>query len=70
MSSPADLSPRGLQVLRSILKAPDVEELSKLTKLPPAVLGKEIAELQIRGYLAEDGTPTEKGLEAVRVALG
>jgi hypothetical protein len=66
MSRPGDLSERELLVLCSIPNAPDVEGLSKLTKLPPATLGKEIATLQIKGYIADDGTLSKKGLEAIK----
>ena len=57
-----------LLILRSIPKAKDVKGLSKLTKVAPSTLGIEIAKLQLRGYIADDGTISEKGAEAVRQA--
>jgi hypothetical protein len=66
MSGPGDLSDREILVLRSIPNATDVEALGKLTKLPPATLGKEIAMLQLKGYIGEDGSLTQKGLDALK----
>jgi hypothetical protein len=54
-----------LLVLRSMAKAMDLEKLAGLTKLSPAALGKEIAVLQVNGYIAVDGTLTEKGMKAI-----
>ncbi|MDA4121130.1 MAG: hypothetical protein OK404_01835 [Thaumarchaeota archaeon] len=54
-----------LQVLRSIAKAKGLERLAGLTKLSPAALGKEIAMLQVKGYIGDDGALTEKGKKAV-----
>ena len=66
LSGPGDLSDRELLVLGAIPKATDIGALGRLTKLPPAALGEEIATLQIKGYIAVDGTLTQKGLDAVR----
>ncbi len=54
-----------LLILRSIPKAANVEELSKLVKVRPANLGMEIAKLQLRGYISDDGVLTQKGMEVV-----
>jgi hypothetical protein len=52
-------------VLRSIPKTKSLERMSELTKLSPAALGREIALLQVKGYIADDGTLTEKGMKAI-----
>ncbi len=52
-------------ILRSIAQAANVEELAKLVKVRPASLGMEIAKLQLRGFIADDGVLTEKGREAI-----
>ncbi len=57
-----------LLILRSIPLATNVEELSKLVKVRPANLGMEIAKLQLRGYISDDGVLTQKGMEAVAKA--
>jgi hypothetical protein len=62
------LSALELLILRSIPHAADVEELSKLVKVRPANLGMEIAKLQLRGYISDDGVITQKGMEAVAKA--
>jgi hypothetical protein len=66
MEEAEHLSKRELIILNSIPSATDVEELAKLTKVAPATLGMDIARLQIRGFIAEDGSLTEKGLQAIR----
>jgi hypothetical protein len=68
MGGVESLSDMELLILRSIPKAKDVMGLSKLTKVAPSTLGIEIAKLQMRGYIADDGTLSEKGTEAVRQA--
>jgi DNA-binding MarR family transcriptional regulator len=59
------LSALELLILRSIAKAANVEELAKLVKVRPASLGMEIAKLQLRGFIADDGVLTQKGKEAI-----
>ena len=59
------LSALELLILRSIAQAANVEELAKLVKVRPASLGMEIAKLQLRGYIADDGALTQKGKEAI-----
>lgn len=66
MSGSESISERELIILRSISKAADLHGLSKLTNLPPAAVGREVATLQLRGYIADDGTLTKKGLEAIQ----
>jgi hypothetical protein len=61
-----DLSALEVLVLRSLPRAKDLEDLAKIAKVPPATLGREIARLQIGGYIGVDGTITEKGLKAVQ----
>jgi DNA-binding IclR family transcriptional regulator len=53
-------------VLRSIPNATSVEEIARIAKVPPATLGREIALLQLKGYVAADGQLTEKGVEATK----
>ncbi len=52
-----------MAILRAIPHAKGIEELAKKVGSPPAVLGKEIAKLQICGYLGEKGELTEKALK-------
>jgi DNA-binding MarR family transcriptional regulator len=52
-------------ILRSIPRVKKVEDLAEVAKLPPTTLGREIAKLQIRGYIADDGSLTEKGTAAI-----
>ena len=52
-------------ILRSIRTGPKLETLAKETKVSPATLGMELAKLQLRGYLQEDGTLTQKGQDAI-----
>jgi hypothetical protein len=42
--------------------------LSKLTKVAPSMLGIEIAKLQMKGYITDDGSLSPKGAEAVKEA--
>jgi DNA-binding MarR family transcriptional regulator len=65
MSGKEGLTALELLILRSIPRAADVEELSTLVKVRPASLGMEIAKLQLRGYISDDGALTQKGKEAV-----
>ena len=66
MAGSSVLSQREMRILRAVSHAKDKEELAKAVKMPPAALGSEIAQLQIKGYLGEDGRITEKGLDAVK----
>ncbi len=52
-----------LTILRLIPHAKGITELAKEVGTPPAALGKEIAKLQISGYLTEEGELTEKALK-------
>jgi hypothetical protein len=54
-----------LVILRYLNSGRGVEEVSELTKTKPEVLGKEIARLQLDGYISPEGTLTEKGLKAL-----
>jgi hypothetical protein len=58
------LSKLGLLILRSIPKGKGLEEIAELADVPPVTLGKEIAILQMKGYIGEDGRLTQKGREA------
>jgi hypothetical protein len=65
MGSNEGLSAIELSILQSIPKAKDIGSLAKEVKVPPATLGIEIAKLQVRGYISDDGTLSEKGLKAI-----
>jgi hypothetical protein len=60
------LSKLELLILRSIPNAGSAEDIARVAKVPPATLGKEIALLQIKGYVGADGQLTEKGVEATK----
>jgi hypothetical protein len=60
------LSKLELLILRSIPKAKRIEDIAKVAGVPPRSLGKEVAILQMKGYIADDGRLTEKALEAVK----
>jgi hypothetical protein len=64
MSGKGGLTALELLILRSIPLAANVEELSKLVKVRPANLGMEIAKLQLRGFISDEGVLTQKGKEA------
>jgi hypothetical protein len=66
MAQNDELSELELQILRALPHAGSVEKLDKVTKVPPATLGREIAKLQLGGYIGDDGRITEKGLSAIR----
>ncbi|MDA4124940.1 MAG: MarR family transcriptional regulator [Thaumarchaeota archaeon] len=61
------LSALELLVLRAIPRARNIEDLAKLTKVPPATLGRTLAKLQIEGYIGGSGGLTEKGKDATGV---
>ena len=56
----------GLVILRNILTGKGLEEISKLSDVTPVALGREIAMLQLKGYIGEDGGITQKGREALQ----
>jgi DNA-binding MarR family transcriptional regulator len=60
------LSKLELLILRNIPKAKGIGDIAKVAGVPPAALGKEVAILQMKGYIAADGRLTEKGLEAAK----
>jgi hypothetical protein len=66
MAGNEGLSELELLILRSIRHVKGIERLSKTARVPPATLGKEIAKLQIGGYIGGDGAITEKGLKAIQ----
>jgi len=66
MAGNEELSQLELQILRALPHAGSIEKLDKVTKVPPATLGREIAKLQLGGYIRDDGRLTQKGLNAVR----
>jgi hypothetical protein len=53
-------------ILRSVPRVKKIEDLAEAARVPPTTLGREIAKLQIRGYIADDGSLTEKGKEAIK----
>ncbi len=68
MSGGGDLSESELLILRYIPKTKDIVELGRLVKVDPATLGNKIATLQMKGYIGDDGTLSERGVEAVQRA--
>ena len=65
MGSDSRLSDLEHLVLRMIPEAKDIENLAKLTKAAPQILGRTIAKLQIEGYIGANGQLTEKGKAAI-----
>jgi len=65
MAGNEELSQLGLRILRALPHVGSIEELDEVTKIPPATLGREIAKLQLGGYIGDDGRLTQKGLNAV-----
>jgi hypothetical protein len=66
MAGKEELSQLELQILRALPRVGSIEKLDKVTKVPPATLGSEIAKLQLGGYIGDDGRLTGKGLNAVK----
>jgi len=64
MSGPENLSELDTSILRGLLRGNRIEDLAKEVDQSPAILGKEIAKLQIDGYIADDGSLTQKGVKA------
>ncbi len=62
------LSELDITVLRQLLKAKRIEDLAKEVDQSPATLGREIAKLQLGGYIADDGSITAKGVEAAKAS--
>ncbi|MGD0146235.1 MAG: hypothetical protein ABSB53_05215 [Nitrososphaerales archaeon] len=60
-SDRSELSPLELTILRSLLQGKAVPEVARLANVAPAKVGKEIAVLQLKGYLSSDGRVTDKG---------
>jgi len=62
-SMPGDesLSELELQILRALPHVKSIEKLDKVTKVPPAALGREVAKLQLGGYIGDDGRITKRG---------
>lgn len=60
------LSELDLLILQSAQDGEGIEDMAREAKVHAATLGKEIALLQIRGYIGGDGSLTKKGLEALR----
>jgi hypothetical protein len=67
MASKDELTQLELQILRALPHAGSIEKLDKVTKVPPATLGRELAKLQLGGYIGDDGKLTQKGLNAVKI---
>jgi len=66
MSEGGGLSELDMLILRRLLRTGGIEELAMEAKVPATTLGKEIARLQLGGYIANDGSLTEKGAEAAK----
>ena len=63
--STPEISGLDLVILRHLNSGRGIEEISKLATAKPESIGKEIARLQLDGYIGSDGTLTEKGLEVL-----
>jgi hypothetical protein len=68
LSGNEGLSSTELVILRQLSKVSSIENLAKMVKVPPAVLGEELAKLQIGGFITNDGTLTERGTKAIKNA--
>jgi len=66
MAGHEELSELELQILRALPHVKSIEKLDKVAKVPPATLGREVAKLQLGGYIGDDGRITERGLNAIR----
>lgn len=53
-------------VLDHLSKKKTPEEIAKLTKVEPQVVGERIARLQLEGYITAEGYLTDKGLGSLR----
>lgn len=60
------LSKLELLILRGIRNVKGIEDIAKVAQVPPSTVGKDVAILQMKGYIADDGRLTAKGLEAVK----
>ena len=52
-------------VLRLVKDGRSIEDIAKLVRVPGATLGRTIGRLQLKGYLAEDGSITANGIQAL-----
>jgi hypothetical protein len=64
------LSELEVSVLRLIKEKKSLDDIAKLSGARAATLGRTIARLQIEGCLAEDGSLTAKGIQALANRLG
>jgi DNA-binding IclR family transcriptional regulator len=64
------LSELEVSALRLIKDGRSLDEIAKIAGAPAATLGRTIARLQINGFLAEDGSVTAKGIQALAGQLG
>ena len=60
------LSELELRILRHVSQTADINYLAKTANVSHATLGKEVARLQLGGYITGDCRLTEKGVGAVR----
>lgn len=60
------LSSLELTVLKGLSEGLTLGEIARRAKAPPVTLGKELARLQIKGYLAADGSLTKTGIEVLK----
>ncbi len=56
----------GVEILRAVAHAKSIEGLARTTRISPVALGRELAKLQIDGYLDERGEITDKGLRVIK----
>jgi DNA-binding MarR family transcriptional regulator len=65
MDGPEALSSLDRLVLKAIPKARKIEDLAKVANVPPSILGRTVAKLQLEGYIAGNGSLTQKGRDAI-----
>jgi DNA-binding IclR family transcriptional regulator len=60
-----DLDKLEASVLGLINDGRSLEDIAKLVRAPGATLGRTIGKLQLKGYLAEDGSISARGIQAL-----
>ncbi|HXW36979.1 MAG TPA: hypothetical protein VEJ36_03640 [Nitrososphaerales archaeon] len=55
-----------LKILRGLSRGESVELIARLTETRPVTIGMELARLQVKGYITEDGKLSSKGVASVQ----
>ncbi len=61
-----ELNELEMKILRAIPHVRDITEVAKAVHSSPAIVGREIARLQLGGYLGAEGELKEKGMKFVQ----